>query len=341
MVAGGRDGSILIVGTISVEQRSIRYCLRIGGYHIVCAADAEGAMTRLSEGPCCLLVWDLALGSHPLGRIRSAYPQLKILAIGGFDDAELLVTAAREGASTFVIRPFGEEQVINATTSLLIRGRLSIGSSPEGESQPTPDNWLVQEHMEGVVDALINALNVKDRYSGSHSLRVADRAAGIARELSLSPSAVSRVRWAGLLHDVGKLGVDSNVLNKPGRLTFEEYERIKRHPGLARHIVELIGTLGELFPIIHHHHENYDGTGYPRGIGGDDIPLEARIVAVADVYDALISDRPYRAAYPTAVARSILQKLAGSQLDREVVRAFMSLIQRQSSSASHLRRDVA
>lgn len=332
MVAGRRQ-PILIAAPDSTERRIVQRHLYEMGHRVVIVPDAEAGLARLRDAPFSLLIWDLALRPGPVGQLLLAYPQLRSLAIGSFDNTQGLVAAAREGVSSFIVAPFGEPEVSYAVTSLLKGEVLSMQRSPAEEGHLSPKEDVCWEDMEKVINALISALEVKDRYSGSHSLRVAHNAAAIAGELTLPPLEVAQVRWASLLHDVGKLGVDSSVLTKPGSLTSDEYDFIKQHPILAGRIVVRLGALAELFAIIYHHHERYGGGGYPQGIGGEDIPLGARIIAVADVYDALVSDRPYRSAYPPDIAQNILQHGAGRQFDPEMVMAFISAMRREGTAS--------
>jgi putative nucleotidyltransferase with HDIG domain len=170
--------------------------------------------------------------------------------------------------------------------------------------------------------ALASALDAQDPYTEGHSRRVARHATMVARELRLSHEEVERVRTAAAMHDVGKLRVPRALLSKPGRLTTEEFEAVQRHATEGAAMVAALGD-EELTAIVRHHHERFDGTGYPSGLGGTDIPLGARIVAVADTFDAITSIRTYRPAAPHKEALDHLVQAAGSQLDPAAVRAFL------------------
>jgi putative nucleotidyltransferase with HDIG domain len=172
---------------------------------------------------------------------------------------------------------------------------------------------------------LANALEAKDPYTRGHSERVGVASGVLAQALGLGRSEVETAGQAGLLHDIGKIGVPETVLGKPGTLSEEEWALMRRHPLLGAQIVAPFEFLASAAPIIRHHHERADGSGYPDGLRGDAIPLGASIVAVADVYDALTSDRPYRAALSPERARAFLDAEAGHTLDARVVAAFLSL----------------
>jgi HD-GYP domain-containing protein (c-di-GMP phosphodiesterase class II) len=147
----------------------------------------------------------------------------------------------------------------------------------------------------------------------------------IGRGLEISEEDLKVLRLAGPIHDIGKIGIEDNILRKPGRLTKEEYEVIKSHPEKGRQIIEPLDFLRETIPIILHHHERFDGTGYPRGLAGEAIPLGARVIAVADTFDAMTSSRAYRDARETQVAISELIRCRKTQFDPEVVDKFLEL----------------
>lgn len=152
----------------------------------------------------------------------------------------------------------------------------------------------VQQMFDGMIESLISALDAKDAYTCGHSNRVADLAVELATRLGMSETDRKRIYRAGMLHDVGKIGVDDSVLRKPGRLTEQEFEQIKMHPVLGYEILRGIRQFSDILPAVRHHHESFDGGGYPDGLRGDSIPRDAQILAVADAFDAMTSDRPYR-----------------------------------------------
>jgi HD-GYP domain-containing protein (c-di-GMP phosphodiesterase class II) len=188
-----------------------------------------------------------------------------------------------------------------------------------------------------LVRALVSAMEAKDAYTRGHSERVARFACRLGQELGLGEEACQQLNLMGLLHDIGKIGVRDAVLQKPGRLTEEEFAEIKRHPDLASAILHELESLHEVMPGVEHHHERYDGQGYPDALAGEQIPLTARILAVADAYDAMTSDRPYRTGIPQAEAEAILRQGVGSQWDPDIVETFLRIMPeiigiRQSSS---------
>ncbi|MFO8057337.1 MAG: response regulator [bacterium] len=178
------------------------------------------------------------------------------------------------------------------------------------------------------IQGLVGTLEAKDKYTSGHSRRVTELAVKIAHQLGLAPREVERIEWAGLLHDIGKIGIRLEALNKPEKITEQEHEMFKDHTVMGKQILESIHFLREIVPLVYHHHEWYDGSGYPEGIAGEDIPLGARILAVADSYDAMTSDRPYRKAMSRDESIKELKKFAGSQFDPRLVDIFIQVLQK-------------
>jgi HD-GYP domain-containing protein (c-di-GMP phosphodiesterase class II) len=178
----------------------------------------------------------------------------------------------------------------------------------------------------GVIRALAGAIDAKDPYTCGHSDRVARIAKRLAEELRLSTGECEQVYLAGLLHDIGKIGIADSILCKPGPLTDEEYAEIKKHPVIGFAILRHVQHLQHALPGVLHHHESFDGTGYPGNLKGTETPLLARIIAVADAYDAMTSDRPYRKAMPFEKAEAIFREQTGGQWDGDVVDALFSAL---------------
>jgi putative nucleotidyltransferase with HDIG domain len=174
--------------------------------------------------------------------------------------------------------------------------------------------------------AFTEAIAQRDLYTGGHVNRIAGFATTLARHLNLSRGEVETIRYAAHLHDIGKLAVPTEILRKPGFLNQQEWDMIEQHPVIGAQIVERVSVLQDVAPLVRHHHERYDGTGYPAGLRGDQIPLGARIIAVVDAFDAMISDRPYRCAMSVREALEELTTESGMQFDPEVVNMFLKLV---------------
>jgi len=175
----------------------------------------------------------------------------------------------------------------------------------------------------GIIVALAVALDAKDSYARDHSVWVARYAVATAEELGLELQEIENILYAGLLHDIGKIGVSKQILHKPTALDVDEWKAVRAHPVIGANILEPIPSLQDVIPLVRHHHERYDGTGYPQGLAGEEIPLGARILAVADAFEAMTSYRPYRPAMSPVQATAILKEGVGKQWDAEVVKVFL------------------
>ena len=184
-----------------------------------------------------------------------------------------------------------------------------------------------------MVRALVNAIDQKDEYTSGHSVRVGYFASLLGSELGLGPVDLQMLEWSALLHDVGKIGIRDDVLQKTTRLSDEEFDHIKEHPVRSHKVVRQIPQLGQALDGVLHHHEHYDGSGYPNGLQGEKIPLQARIIQIADVFDALTSTRSYRSAYDWRGALNILEKEAGRTVDPQLAKIFDSLVRRHIGDA--------
>lgn len=187
--------------------------------------------------------------------------------------------------------------------------------------QAAERNW--KENLLDTIVTLVNAIEARDPYTRGHSMRVAQYATALAKEMKLSASEQSLIRIAGLLHDIGKIGIPDKVLHKPSALNEVEYEIIKRHPGSGANIIRDLEYLQNVIPYVKCHHEKFDGSGYPDGLAGVDIPLGARIIGVVDAFDAMTSKRPYRDPMPLEKALEIISDNAGTQFDTDCVMVFI------------------
>ncbi|MEE4365001.1 MAG: HD domain-containing phosphohydrolase [Desulfotignum sp.] len=187
----------------------------------------------------------------------------------------------------------------------------------------------IYDNLFSTLFAFVTALEVRDLYTRKHSTRVARYAHMIAEEMGCSEEELDVINFAGSLHDIGKIGIRDDILLKPGRLTDEEYEKIKEHPVIGADIISKLGLWDREMEIIRHHHERFDGKGYPDGLKGEDIPKLARIMSVADCYDAMASDRAYRKKMEKSLVLKIIRKNAGTQFDPQVVEAFLRVSEQE------------
>lgn len=185
------------------------------------------------------------------------------------------------------------------------------------------------------INVLVKALDAKDKYTAGHSQNVERIAEMLCREFGLSDSHIERIRIAALLHDIGKIGVKEEVLNKPGKLTDEELSLIQEHPQKGYEILKEVPSLKDVSVWVRYHHEWYDGSGYPEGLKGDEIPLEAQILSLADVFDALVSDRPYRKAFSQEEAYKIILEHEGTQFSPKIINAFKKAFEKSREEFKH------
>lgn len=232
-----------------------------------------------------------------------------------------VIARLQQSESTGLLPEFpsvtGQVQEIRALTESFNRAASSIREAWSRLQQANVD----------FVRSLASALDARDRYTAGHSRRVSDYSEATAKALQLNESDTEDIRMAALLHDIGKIGIADSVLQKPGKLTAEEFDLIKEHPSIGRRILQEVHGFERYVPIVELHHENWDGSGYPRGLQGEETPLGARIVHVVDAFDAMTTDRPYRAGMTQQEAVAILRKYAGTQFDVQAVAAFTSLVE--------------
>ena len=304
---------------LEAGKRQIDLAARVGGEEfalILPGTDARGAF----------LVGERLRDAVRETFAKDAVPITISFGIAGFpahaETAASLLRAADE--ALYAAKESGRNRTVIHTPAL--RAALREGRN---------DRDIEGERFLAVVLDLAEAADLRFSGSARHSETVGRYAELMARELGLSEEHVGRVRLAGLLHDIGKVGVPNEILSKPGKLTDEELAIVRRHPELGEQILDH-PTLADVRAWVGAHHERPDGAGYPRGLAGEAVPLEARIVAVADAYEAMTSDRSYRAAVGHEHARAELERWAGSQFDAQVVRAFLAVLARESERAEAL-----
>jgi HD-GYP domain-containing protein (c-di-GMP phosphodiesterase class II) len=232
-----------------------------------------------------------------------------------------LIQVSRSKRAWVVALSFRRERAFDAgdiKIMMLARRMLSYHHQRQWNSEQLKDTLY------GLIYCLTSAIDAKDPYTSGHSERVARMAVRLGREMGMPESTISDLYLAGLLHDIGKIGIKDSVLQKPGELTDEEMQHVQEHPVIGDRIISSVKRLAHLRPGVRNHHEHYDGRGYPDGLAGEAIPLVARILAVADACDAMMSPRPYRRAVPARQIDAILEEGAGTQWDPEVVRHFLA-----------------
>jgi cyclic di-GMP phosphodiesterase len=273
-------------------------------------------------------------------RVLAIEPDVAILMLTAVNDATSAALCMQRGALDYLLKPVDVSHLGRAIENALQKRRNRLagretsrwlrdeGSPPPDERRPQSD----QEHLSvATLNALVNALEAKDAYLRGHSARVADLSAGVAAQLGCDDELIEAVRAAGRLHDIGKIGIREEVLNKQGPLTDEEYEHVKQHVVVGSQILAPLVHLREVITYVRSHHERWDGFGYPDRLAGERIPLGGRIIAAVEIYDALTTSRPYQEKMAPDVAVERMRDLVGTVLDPAVHRALEAVVtQRQA-----------
>ncbi len=320
---------ILIVDDEAMIRRLLHLKLSRQGYHCEEAGNAVEALDKLKTYSADLIMLDMKMpgrtGIDLLPELKTNYPNTAVIMATAIAEANLAIQCMRQGADDYINKPFNLDEVSMSVEKTLEKRQLELEIKEFQEHlQQKVDLQTVEirELFLGSIKALVSALEAKDKYTAGHSRRVTDIALAIGRELKLSEVDMEDLRWGSLLHDVGKIAVDQFVQNKPGKLTPSEYEHIMIHAHVGAGIVKPVVN-DRVVQIIEHHHDYYNGTGLHQVVAGGDIPLGARILAIADAYDAMTSDRPYRPALPAEEARQEIMRCIGTQFDPVVASAFL------------------
>ena len=312
---------VLIVDDERGPRESLRMILEPGHSVLQCARGAE-ALELLRHERVDAVTLDLHMpgmsGQELLPRLRREFPDVGVVVITGCGSVESAAEAVRQGACDYLQKPFDVVQVI-AAVARAIAGRAE-------PARPATAPVEICARTLGLLELLADTIATKDPYMRGHGRRVALYSGIVAERMGLDDRERELVRLSAFLHDLGKVGVPTDLLLRPGALEPRERRIVEEHPAIGARLIARLELPAEIALALRHHHEWWDGGGYPDGIAGDAIPLAARIIAVADAFDAMTCDRPYRRALPRAVAAHELRRYAGTQFDAWVARTFLSCL---------------
>ncbi|MEW6674591.1 MAG: HD domain-containing phosphohydrolase [Nitrospirota bacterium] len=326
------EGKILIVDDELGPREAIRMILK-DRYDVTTASGAREGFSHLAKNRFDLIVLDIKMpdmdGITALKEIKRMYPDTEVIMITAYASIETARSAIRFGALDYLIKPFDKDDVINVIERGLLKRRNLKKSISEYENLLHTKKYLEDQIetarqnfiicYEGTIKALIRAIDAKDHYTFDHSEHVAKLSSAIADELGFSKIMRDKLEQAAIIHDIGKIGVNEQILRKEGLLTTSEFAEIKKHPEIGVRIVNAVPFLEDTVQVILYHHERFDGTGFPEGLKRNEIPLQVRIVTIADAIDAMMHDRPYRKALSHSQLIDELKKGAGIQFDPEIV----------------------
>ena len=298
-------------------------------YQVICAASGEEALRMLEQHDVALLITDQRLrgmtGTELLEQAAQLRPHVVRILLTAHADADALAAAInRAQVYRYATKPWDEEE-LSRTVARALRHYEVTRSRHEAEETNKRLARRLRAMTRGVVRAIADTIEAKDRYVYGHARRVSGYATAIGRRMRLSVHELEQIGLAALLHDVGKISTPDSILLKPAALNDEERAVVRLHPERGARLLAAVPEMEEVASAVRHHHENYDGTGYPEGLAGEQIPLASRIIHVADAYDAMTSPRPFRDALDHASALRALASGAGAQFDPEAVAAFCGL----------------
>jgi cyclic di-GMP phosphodiesterase len=337
--------TVLVVDDEEPIRSALRKFLKQQQFEVYTAGSAEEALQQLRVHKITLLLSDIRMpGTSGVDLVPQALeiePDLAILMLTAVNDATSAALCMQRGAMDYLTKPIELTDLGRAVQRAIKRREMLLENRhlnqwlKEEVTTRTAELHRQQHRMERIstatLEALVNALEAKDPYLRGHSARVADLSANIATELGLNEEEVDRVRMAGRLHDLGKIGTRDAVVNKEGPLTTEEFEHVKQHVIIGAQILAPLTHLGDVVLMVKSHHERYDGTGYPDGLRGEEIPLGGRIIATAEVYDALTTARPYQEKMTPEQAVERMADLSGTVLDTRVYDGLVQIVARRQT----------
>jgi len=334
-----RPARILVVDDESPVRSMIGATLQRQGYEVQQAVSGTQAIEMLGKGLFDLVLTDIVMedgnGIALLERIRVDQPHLPVVMVSAIHDISVAIDSMRRSAYDYLLKPFEREHLV-ATVQRALDHRQALQESHNYqqnlEQVVRARTEMLRQAMEDLehsydvtLEALGDALDLKDSETEGHSKRVTAYTIALARAMGISPVDIKIIARGAFLHDIGKMAIPDEILRKPGKLTSDEEQIMQDHCTRGYHILRKIPFLSEAAAIVYTHQEHFDGNGYPSRLRGNEIPIGARIFAVADAMDAITSDRPYRKAKSFDEARQEILRCSGTQFDPNVVEVFLKI----------------
>lgn len=323
---------LLIVDDETSIRKLVMAKLSADGYRCVEASNAQQALEILGKEVVCLVLLDVKMpgksGLEFLPEIKAKFPDTAVVMATAVADVTTAIECMQHGAYDYITKPFDLNDILHSVRRALEKRRLEIENREYHErlqEKVAEQAGRIRASFFNSIRSLNNALEARDKYTSGHSQRVTDLAAGITRQMAIPPEATDTIILASLVHDIGKIGVKEDIINKPSCLNNEELQDIKKHPEIGERILSPVAADEEILKLVRHHHERFDGTGYPDKLAGEQIPLGARILAVADSFEAMTSERPYRKAMSRHEACNELARCKGTQFDPEIVDCLLKI----------------
>jgi len=325
--------TILIVDDEYSGRETLESILEGEGYNLVMAENGPQAIAKAKAILPDVILLDVMMpgmtGFEVCERIRNdpQVAEIPIIILTALDDREALLTGLKAGADDFISKPFDRFELRARLMGITRLNRYQKLLEEREKLQKA--NKRLSDAYEATIEGWSHAMDLRDRETEGHSRRVTELSINLARAMGMSEEDIVHLRHGALLHDMGKIGIPDAILHKTNELTVEEWKIMHEHPKFAYDMLNSIEYLREALEIPYFHHEKWDGTGYPQGLKGEQIPLAARIFAVADVWDALTSNRPYRPAWSSEAALNYIREQSGHHFDPQVVELFFKVIEHQ------------
>ena len=323
--------TILIVDDEYSGRETLESILEGEGYNLVMAENGPQAIAKAKIVLPDVILLDVMMpgmtGFEVCEKIRNdpQVAEIPIIILTALDDRDSLIKGLKAGADDFISKPFDRFELRARLIGITRLNRYQKLLQEREELQKA--HKRLSDAYEATIEGWSRAMDLRDRETEGHSRRVAELSIKLAQAMGMSAEEIVHLRHGALLHDMGKIGIPDSILHKPDRLTEEEWAIMEQHPKFAYDMLNSIEYLRDALEIPYFHHEKWDGTGYPQGLKADQIPLAARIFAVADVWDALTSNRPYRSAWPRELALEYIREQSGKHFDPQVVDLFFKVFE--------------